>query len=98
MFDLKCKKVNCVYNKSANCNAKHIKVTKETECDTFKASKEAEIGVYSEIKQVPIRKNIEVVCDAKCIFNDESKCTANGITVQPCTSKHCPNCCTFQPE
>ena len=98
MFDLKCKKVNCVYNKSANCNAKHIKVTKETECDTYKPAKEAEIGVYSEIKQVPIRKNIEVDCDASCIFNDNNICKANGITVQTCSNKSCPNCCTFQPE
>ena len=60
MFDLKCKRTGCVYNKSSNCTAKNVEVDKETECKTYEPSNEVEIGEVSEIKQVPIRKNIKV--------------------------------------
>lgn len=98
MFDLKCKRTGCVFNKSSNCTAKHIDVSKSTACETYEPSNEVEIGEVSEIRQVPIRKNIEVGCDAKCLFNQNHHCKANGITVQTTTNKNCPNCCTFQPE
>ncbi len=98
MFDLKCKRKGCEYNKNSNCTAKKVDVTKDTYCKTYKPSNEAEVGEVEKVGQPPIRKNIEVDCKADCIFNRKCVCTANGITVKTCSDETCPICCTFQPE
>lgn len=98
MFDLKCKRTRCTYNKNCNCTAKKIDVDKKTECTTYTPSNEAEVGEVEKVGQPPIRKDIKVGCSADCIFNSDKKCTANGITVQTCDNPQCPNCCTFQPN
>ena len=98
MFDLKCKREGCLYNKHQNCTAKNVKVTKDTSCKTFNPSKEQEIGDVARVDQPPIRKNINVECKADCIFNHEQICSANGITVQTCNNTACPNCCTYLPK
>ncbi len=98
MFDVKCKRSNCRFNKNLNCYAKEIKVKSDTECKTFEPSNEAEVGEIEKVGQPPIRKDIEVACDAKCLFNTAHTCSANGITVQTEKSSSCPNCCTFLPK
>ena len=35
MFDLKCKRQGCKFNKSCNCTAHGINVGRETECKTY---------------------------------------------------------------
>lgn len=95
MFDIKCKRKGCKFNKNLNCTAKKLAVKADTECKTYKPSNEAEVGEIEKVGQPPIRKNIEVSCDAKCLFNSDHKCSANGITVQTCENISNPNCCTF---
>jgi len=95
MFDVKCKREKCVYNKNLNCSAKEINVKSNTKCETYKPSNEAEVGEIEKVGQPPIRKDINVSCDAKCLFNNSHICSANGITVQTLSDKSCPNCCTF---
>lgn len=100
MYDLKCKRQGCEYNKNCNCTAKNVEVKKDTSCKTYKPSNE-HLNEEEKIGQPPIRKNIKVDCQAKCIFNEDGNCSANGITVQTCTTEteaKSPNCCTFQPE
>lgn len=97
MFDLKCKRQGCEYNKNCNCTAKKIDVSKNTTCETYVASPKNE-PQEEKIGQPPIRKDIKVACHAECIFNKGDNCTANGITVQTCENKSGPNCCTFQPQ
>lgn len=95
MFDLKCKRDGCKYNKDCNCTAKEIHVNKDTQCQTYEDcgydKKEKD-----EIKQKATRKNICVGCDAKCLFNKENFCKANGISVM--TNDNHPECCTFLPK
>lgn len=98
MFDIKCKRQGCVYNKNCNCTAKTIEVTKNTECKTYEPSNEAEVGEVEKIGQPPIRKDTEVGCKANCLFNQNQVCSANGITVQTCDNTACPNCCTYEPK
>ena len=40
MFDLKCKKTDCEFNKNWNCSAKTVDIKKSTECKTYKKSDE----------------------------------------------------------
>lgn len=98
MFDIKCKRTNCEYNKDCNCDAKSLEVTKSAECKTFKPCTTGEISHESKIGQPAFRKNIVVSCKANCLFNEKQLCIANGITVQTCTNEDCPNCCTFNPN
>lgn len=98
MFDVKCKRKGCEFNKNCNCTAKDIEVTKDTACKTYKPSNEAEVGEVEKIGQPPIRKDTKVECKASCLFNNENICTANGITVQTCDNVARPNCCTYEPK
>ena len=98
MFDIKCKRQGCLFNKNCNCTAKDIEVDNKTECKTYQAGQESEVGAVEKIGQPPIRKDISVSCKANCLFNDNKKCLANGITVQTCDNKSCPNCCTYEPK
>lgn len=95
MFDLKCKRVGCLYNENCNCTAKNVKVGKGTECETYKPSPN-KTKKQDEIKQTLSRKSTHVECMAKCLFNDKCECKANGISVM--TSKGEPECCTFLPK
>lgn len=95
MFDLKCKRQSCKYNKNCNCTAHRIEVDKQTACTTYK-----DCGVKKtekdEIKQSPTRKNITVKCNANCLFNESCDCKANGISVL--TNDKQPECSTFMPK
>lgn len=101
MFDLKCKRKGCEYNKNCNCTASEVDVRKDTTCKTYKPSNEAEVGEVEKVGQPMIRKDIDVECKADCIFNTNYICTANGITVQTCgegDERKSPLCCTYQPK
>ena len=94
MFDLKCKRKSCEFNKNCNCTSKEVKVCHDTSCSTFKPTHKTE-PEEEKISQPPIRKNIKVDCKADCIFNKNNHCSANGITVQTCKDRTDPSCCTF---
>lgn len=100
MFDLKCKRKGCEFNKNCNCTAKTVEVKQDTSCKTYKPSIK-NLNQEEKIGQPPIRKNIKVDCKAECIFNQNNHCAANGITVQTCNNvsgENQPNCCTYQPQ
>lgn len=96
MFDIKCKRTNCNFNKNCNCTAKDLEVSKNTCCKTFKPSKEISKTEVSKIGQPAIRKNIIVSCNANCLFNKEHVCLANGIYVKTLENETYPNCCTYK--
>lgn len=98
MFDIKCKRMQCEFNKDCNCTAKDLEVSKNTECKTFKPSNEAPQSEESKIGQPALRKNIIVSCKANCLFNQDQLCLANGISVQTIQNIDCPNCCTYKPK
>ena len=98
MYDLKCKRKGCSFNKNCNCTANVVEVKKDTSCKTFTPSDNIHINKDEKVGQPAIRKDIEVDCTADCIFNHNSICNANGITVQTCDDITHPNCCTYQPK
>ena len=98
MFDIKCKRYGCQFNKNCNCTSKTIEVDKKTECKTYEPSDKPDTYTDNKIGQPPIRNDISVACHANCLFNKDEICTANGIRVQTCDNKSCPNCCTYMPE
>lgn len=95
MFDLKCKRQDCKYNHNCNCTARNIKVGRNTDCETYIQTKD-QTKEKDKITQPPMRKNINVGCEADCLFNRNCKCKANGISVM--TNDGAPECCTFLPK
>jgi len=95
MFDIKCKRSGCKFNKNLNCSVKNLSVKSDTSCESYQSSQTSNKDEFEKVSQPPIRKDIKVKCDAKCLFNNEHTCSANGITIQTCDNLSCPNCCTF---
>lgn len=95
MYDLKCKRENCIYNCNCNCTAKDIDVSKSTECKTYEPADHKKQEV-DKIPVTPTRNQTCVSCKADCLFNSDCKCVANGITVK--TSDSCPCCQTYMPK
>jgi len=96
MYDLKCKREGCEFNKNCFCQAKTITVGKNAECNSYSASEDYHKKEKSKIVQKALRNNTNVDCYCcGCIFNNDLKCVANGITVAT-LSNNCPECCTIK--
>ena len=96
MYDLKCKRQGCKFNKNCLCQAKEITIGKNAQCTSYEASQDYHKKENSKIIQKAMRNNTNVSCKASgCIFNSDLICTANGITV--CTiANNKPECCTIK--
>lgn len=96
MYDLKCKREGCKFNKNCVCTAKEISVTKNAECKSYSPSEDYHKKEKSTLKQKAIRAHTKVNCKAVgCIFNCDLNCIANGITVATLTNNK-PECCTIK--
>ena len=93
-MDLKCKKLDCVYNNKFSCCAKGINIKHNLSCATYEKnnnlSPEQKQNVSRTMFEVapeyhPFRhnKDVNIRCEAKqCLFNKNCDCCSNGITVQ----------------
>ena len=98
MIDLKCKLMNCKFNKDSNCIANEISVNESAVCKSFEPIK----GKMQQSDKLPmplVNHNVCVNCDAKCIFKKNDLCIANGITVlDEKGNKQQADCSTFMPK
>ena len=103
-MDLICKKLNCKHNDKYACMKDKIMVSHSAECDSFEAAKDLAEGQKQDASRDmfetapdyhPYRhkKNIDIECGAECLFNQNYKCRANGISV--CNCKDNAICTTF---
>lgn len=101
-MDLKCKKLNCKNNNAYACMCNDIKIKKNCECATFEEGDTKDKKQRQDVSKTmfetapdihPYRhnKDVNICCDADCMFNSECKCHANGICVN---SGEC-QCITF---
>lgn len=93
-MDLKCKKLDCIYNDEYSCTAKGITVKHNLNCATFKKNNnltpEQKQNISKTMFEVapqyhPFRhnKDVKIRCEAsQCLFNHYGDCCSNGITVQ----------------
>lgn len=105
-MDIKCKKCECKYNKSCCCTAYKIKVGSKVDCETYEYSErnaenlkqsaqENMFEISEPLNSRYTNRNIKIYCDAKCLFNYDGVCRANGITVlENDSSKKIPCCVT----
>lgn len=100
-MDIRCRKTTCKYNKKHTCFAKEIHVTDGVICSTYnkdnqikednKAEDISKTMMQKPPKESPHRdrKTIKLSCSANCLFNKDSKCNANGITVNDLGEPYC---------
>jgi len=102
-MDIRCRKTSCKFNKDLTCLANDITISKNLECLKYvlekgKGTKDFSKLIFSEnppkIADYRHIKNMCLHCDAKCIFNNNCNCIANGITINSAVSNH-PKCITF---
>ena len=102
-MDLRCRKTNCKYNKDLTCTAKSLRVSSKLECKQYVCSDEKSAKDFSKLifsdtppQIAPYRhlKYMNLVCNAKCLFNKNGHCLANGITVASILNKTA-KCITF---
>lgn len=97
MYDLKCKREGCEFNKNCRCSAKHITISSAAECTSYSPSENYHKQEKSKIPQKAVRVNTIADCNANgCLFNQGGVCIANGITVATVDSK--PECLTIKPK
>lgn len=100
-MDLKCRKTSCKYNDYFTCRAKNIAIDDKLKCDSYenepnKKVRDTSCCMFDEApKYAPQRakKHMRVACAAKCIFNEQGTCIANGLTINDIN--HEPNCMTY---
>lgn len=95
-MDIRCRKTSCIYNKGQTCQAKEILVNRRIICSTFEQGQESgedlsksifeETPVFAKQRDV---KTMNIFCKADCIFNENGKCSANGITVNSLIDPYC---------
>ncbi len=99
-MDIRCRKTGCKFNNKYTCTAKGILIKKNIECSHYEkgntpVDKTKYIFSDNPPEYAPQRDSatIEIDCKARCLFNDNGKCVANGITLNDIKEK--PLCVTF---
>ena len=88
-MDLRCNKTNCRFNDRYSCTANEIHVSNKTYCRTYKKEHGKLVDKISKtmFEQAPdiapfrAKNNVNIKCNAHCLFNKNGLCNANGITV-----------------
>ena len=91
-MDLKCRKLDCKYNSEYACIKEGISVETNCSCGSFEQAdnlppeqrQDASRTMFEAAPEVhPYRHNrdINIRCEASCLFNKDSNCVANGICV-----------------
>lgn len=102
-MDLRCRKTTCKFNKDLTCMAKSVGITQKLICKTFELDKGKEEQDFSKLifsenppKIADYRhlRDVCLKCNAKCLFNNEGCCLANGITINASLQKE-PKCMTY---
>lgn len=99
-MDIRCRKTSCKFNDKYTCKAKEILIKKNVECAKYEKGRppvDKTKWMFSDNPPVyaPQRDSstISIGCNAHCLFNDQGKCVANGITLNDIKEK--PLCMTF---
>ena len=96
-MDIRCRKTSCKYNEKQTCQAKEILVNKKIMCNTFeKEDDKPEIDrsklIFSEAPEYAHQRDVKTMkigCETDCIFNNDGKCIANGITINALIEPYC---------
>ena len=98
-----CRKTGCKYNHNFACTAKEIDVSNKEQCKTFVQQDILPPDTTKNLYKKPPKyrsyrsaDTLPIICKAKCQFNHNFHCHANGITVNDL--EDCPYCITYFPK
>ena len=103
-MNIRCRKVDCVHNKSATCTAPDVTVFRCAACGTYKEDQakkkmlksDPSIFELAEELAPTIPNNVPLSCAAGiCLFNCGGRCNANGIAVINNDERKRADCATF---
>ena len=103
-MNIRCRKTDCIYNRSATCGAPEITVFRCATCGTYTQDKEkAKIikdnpSIFELAEEIlpSIPNNVPLKCGAgMCLFNRRGRCSANGIAVINNDGRRRADCATF---
>jgi len=91
-MDLKCRKLDCKHNSEYSCTKEGIQVEKNCSCGSYEHGDNLPPEQLQDVSKTmfeaapevhPYRhnKDVNIRCDAKCLFNKDTNCMANGICV-----------------
>jgi len=89
-MEIRCKKTDCSYNTGASCSAERITVSNGADCETYQSDdlkqsliiQNGNLFEISEELSVRNMRDVPLSCRARnCLFNRQSQCYANSITV-----------------
>lgn len=102
-MDIRCRKSSCRFNKGQTCKAHFVEINEKTACNSFVFGGEGKdfsarmFEVAPEFANSRHIREVNLCCNKSgCLFNNNSKCCANGITVLD--DKNKPLCGTFIKE
>lgn len=102
-MDLKCRKLDCKHNSEYACVKEGIEVKRNCVCGSYERAEDllpeqrqdASRTMFETAPEVhPYRHNrdINIKCNANCLFNKDTNCVANGICVSE--TENCATCIT----
>ena len=87
-MDIRCRKTSCRHNDGQTCRAKYVKISMCAKCNSFVRGGEDKDFAKLMFESAPEFANsrhirdVNLHCDKTCcLFNNQCKCCANGITV-----------------
>jgi len=88
-MDIRCRKTNCKYNDRLTCTAEGILVSPKIVCKAYSGVEGKGRDYSKNLFEAPTpnfagyrhTKKLSLKCEAKCLFNRDGNCIANGITV-----------------
>lgn len=88
-MNITCRKTKCKYNNNYACNSKNIFIQKNLNCAYYEPIEKNELydvsktmfEIAPEIAPFRDKKDVNIFCEADCIFNKFNKCLSNGIFV-----------------
>lgn len=94
-MNIVCRKTKCKYNNNQACNSPKLLIDSELNCEQYEPVEKGSLQdvsrnmmeVAPEIAPFKHNKDIEISCQANCVFNKDGECKANGIFVNGQTPK-----------
>lgn len=100
-MDIICRKTQCQFNDNYTCRSENLNISENIICKSFILDKNKKLvdkskNIFDKTPEYASHRPsrfANIKCQARCLFNNNCECEANGITVNCIKNK--PYCITF---
>ena len=94
-MNIVCRKTKCKHNHNLACMSKQLLIDSKLNCEFFEPIEDKSVEDISkqmmeiapEIAPFRHSREVDISCEANCVFNNSGKCMANGIFVSGQTKR-----------